>query len=251
MSEDPERQRDHELGMDRKITRRDFLDGVAVTVGGLALAGSAAGTLAACGTKAKQPLQTPALVGYPPDLTDLQGQTDAARAVPHMLRDGTFWGNAGSPQATGESYDLVVVGGGISGLAAAYFYTRQNPGARVLVLDNKDDLGGHAVRNEFTPVVRRYGRLIIGYGGTQSIDHPRRRSAGAKALLAGDRDRACSPSTSTSTRPSTSGSDWSTRRRSSTRRPGGATTSPSRPRHAPGRVPQGRADVGAGQEGTS
>ena len=176
-------ERDHELGMDRKITRRQFLDGVAITAGGLALAGSAAGVLASCGTKAKQPLQTAALVGYPPDLEGLQGQTDAARAVPHMLRDGTFWGNAGSPQATGESYDLVVVGGGISGLAAAYFYTRQNPGARVLILDNKDDFGGHAMRNEFTPVIRRHGRLIIGYGGTQSINHPKTFSPQAQALL--------------------------------------------------------------------
>ena len=175
--------RDHELGIDRKITRRQFLDGVAVTAGGLALAGSAAGVLAGCGTKAKQPLQTASLVGYAPDLEGLQGQTDAARAVAHMLRDGTFWGNAGSPQATGESYDLVVVGGGISGLAAAYFYTRQNPGARVLVLDNKDDFGGHAVRNEFTPVVRRHGRLIIGYGGTQSIDDPHTYSQQAAGLL--------------------------------------------------------------------
>ena len=177
--------RDHELGMDRKITRRDFLDGVAVTVGGLALAGSAAGTLAACGTKAKLPLQTAALVGYPPDLEGLQGETDAARAVPHLLRDGTFWGNAGSPQDTGESYDLVVVGGGISGLAAAYFYTRQNPGARILILDNHDDFGGHARRNEYTPVVRRYGCLIIGYGGTESISDPSTYSPGALAVLKG------------------------------------------------------------------
>jgi len=171
MSESSQRDRDHELGMDRKITRRDFLDGVALTIGGLALAGPAADVLAGCGTKAKQPLQTPALVGDPAALTGLEGQTDAARAVPHMLRDGTFWGNAGSPQATGESYDLVVVGGGISGLAAAYFYGRENGDARILVLDNKDDFGGHAMRNEFHSAPP-HGRLLVGYGGTESIYAP-------------------------------------------------------------------------------
>jgi spermidine dehydrogenase len=157
--------------MDRAITRRDFLDGVALAVGGLALAGTASGLLAAC-ESGKPTLQTPHLTGYPPDLTGLQGETDAARAVPHMLRDGKFWGAAGSPRATGESYDLAVVGGGISGLAAAYLYSRRNPGARILVLDNHDDFGGHARRNELTPVVGGYGRLLIGFGGTESVDSP-------------------------------------------------------------------------------
>src|SRR6266568_3840995 len=63
-----------------------------------------------------------------------------------------------------ERYDLVVVGGGISGLAAAYFYRRAKPQARILVLDNHDDFGGHAKRNEFTVD----GRLLMGYGGSQS-----------------------------------------------------------------------------------
>jgi spermidine dehydrogenase len=168
--------------MDRKITRRDFLDGVALTVGGAALAGAGSALLAAC-ESTKPTLQTPQLAGYPPDLEGLQGQTNAARAVPHMLRDGKFWDAAGSPRATDEEYDLAVVGGGISGLAAAYFYAKQSPSARVIVFDNHDDFGGHARRNEFTPVVGGYGRLIIGYGGTQSIDHPKTFSPQATALL--------------------------------------------------------------------
>ena len=69
-----------------------------------------------------------------------------------------------------ESHDLVVIGGGISGLAAAWFFRRAaGPDARILVLDNHDDFGGHAKRNEFT--LER--RLIIGYGGSQSIQSPR------------------------------------------------------------------------------
>jgi spermidine dehydrogenase len=73
-----------------------------------------------------------------------------------------------------------VVGGGISGLAAAFFYRKQaGAGARILVLDNHDDFGGHAKRNEF----RHDGRLLIGYGGTQSIDGPAGYSAEAAGLL--------------------------------------------------------------------
>ena len=68
-------------------------------------------------------------------------------------------------------YDLVVVGGGISGLAAAWFYRRAaGADARILILDNCDDFGGHAKRNEFRPTDQR---LLIGYGGSQSIQSPK------------------------------------------------------------------------------
>ncbi|MEA2937074.1 MAG: spermidine dehydrogenase, partial [Alphaproteobacteria bacterium] len=76
--------------------------------------------------------------------------------------------------------DLVVVGGGISGLAAAWFYRRAAPDARILILDNHDDFGGHAKRNEFM----LDGKLLIGYGGSQSIDSPATQwSTTAKGLL--------------------------------------------------------------------
>src|SRR6266513_210012 len=66
-------------------------------------------------------------------------------------------------------------------IAAAWFYRRATgPSARILVLDNHDDFGGHAKRNEFT----LDGRLIIGYGGSESIDSPKTRySDVAKGLL--------------------------------------------------------------------
>src|SRR6202040_2158294 len=77
-------------------------------------------------------------------------------------------------------YDLVVVGGGISGLAAAYFYRKSaGKSARILVLDNHDDFGGHAKRNEF----RAGGRMLLSYGGTQSIESPGQYSDVAKGLL--------------------------------------------------------------------
>ena len=154
--------RDRRLGMDRPITRRDFLDGV-----GQALTGSAA--YLACGAvvRARDAGAQPPAAAYPPALTGMRGTHDGAWEVAHALRDGRAWDEATSSD-TGERYDLVVVGGGISGLAAAYFYRKAaGSSARILVLDNHDDFGGHAKRNEFTIG----GRLLIGYGGTQAIEN--------------------------------------------------------------------------------
>jgi spermidine dehydrogenase len=95
----------------------------------------------------------------------------------HGLRDGKRWSDA---TLVDEPYDLIVVGGGISGLAAAYFYRKATgPEAKILILDNHDDFGGHAKRNEF----RAGDRLLLGYGGTQSIEAPGRYSKVAIGLL--------------------------------------------------------------------
>jgi spermidine dehydrogenase len=150
---------DRELGMGRRITRRDFLDGVALTVGATAIGGAGASAASAADASA-----------YPPAAAGMRGEYNATYRVAHRLRDRTFWDSPPPLRATGESYDLVVVGGGISGLAAAYFYRARAPGARILVLDNHDDFGGHAKRNEF----RVGGRLLLSNGGTQSIDLPSR-----------------------------------------------------------------------------
>ena len=168
--------RDHELGMGRRITRRDFLNGVAVGIGVL---GSAGMTKLASGGKA--PAREGGAPGsYPPALNGMRGSQPGAFDVAHALRDGTFWDTAGEPAETGETYDLVVVGGGISGLAAAYFYRKQaGAKARILVLDNHDDFGGHARRNEF----QVGNRLLLSNGGTQSIESPSEYSEVAKGVL--------------------------------------------------------------------
>jgi spermidine dehydrogenase len=110
----------------------------------------------------------------------MRGNHDGTFTYAHRLRDGEAWDADGPSQSTGESYELVVVGGGISGLAAAYFF-RKSAGekARILVLDNHDDFGGHAKRNEF----RSGGRMLLSYGGTQSIESPENYSAEARQLL--------------------------------------------------------------------
>jgi spermidine dehydrogenase len=135
------------------ITRRDFLNGVALTI--------AAG-LTPWDQIAAQPAR------YPPALTGMRGHHPGSFEVAHeFARDGKTFAFDSVPIA--ERYDLVIVGGGISGLAAAYFYRKaRGANARILILDNHDDFGGHAKRNEF----RVDGRLIIGYGGSESIQSP-------------------------------------------------------------------------------
>lgn len=173
-----EKSKDRELGMDRKITRRDFLDGVALAVGGAVVASAAPHVFALSGLDSA-PEKNPAY--YPPALTGLRGNHEGSYPVAHSLRDHTFWGSAEKPESTGENYDLIIVGGGISGLAAAYFFRKHaGANARVLILDNHDDFGGHAKRNEF----RAGGRLLLSYGGTQSIESPARYSTVAKGLIA-------------------------------------------------------------------
>jgi spermidine dehydrogenase len=169
--------RDRELGMHCPISRRDFLNGVALGIGG-ALAATDP-LLAAIAAEDYAPEKAPNY--YPPALMGMRGNHDGTYTYAHRLRDGKKWDSSGAVSPTGEAYDLVVVGGGISGLAAAHFYRKSvGNGARILILDNHDDFGGHAKRNEF----RVGNRMLLSYGGSQSIDTPSEYSAVAKALLA-------------------------------------------------------------------
>lgn len=156
---------DRELGLDRLISRRDFLDGAAIALGGaLALPNLPAGSQD--------------VPYYPPALTGLRGAHPGAFEAFHALRDGRLAGLP-EPVSSGERYDLVVVGAGISGLAAAHYYRKAFPGARILILDNHDDFGGHAKRNEFS----HEGRTFLGYGGSFAVESPLPYSTVATGLL--------------------------------------------------------------------
>jgi len=160
---------DRELGMDRDITRRDFLNGMAVGIGALGVTHAAL---------AQEPArQSPY---YPPVRTGMRGSHNGSYEAVHSLKDGTFWKHAAKPIDTHETYDLVVAGGGISGLAAAYFFRKHaGESARILILENHDDFGGHAKRNEF----HLDGRLQLVNGGTVAIDSPTPYSTEADGLL--------------------------------------------------------------------
>ena len=134
------------------ITRRDFFNGFAL--------GIAAGLTPVQQLFAQDPAR------YPPALMGMRGQHDGSFEAAHAMRDGQT--RSFDHVAIEESYDLVIVGAGISGLSAAFFYRQQKPDARILILDNHDDFGGHAKRNEF----RIGDRLILGYGGSESLQSP-------------------------------------------------------------------------------
>jgi spermidine dehydrogenase len=159
--------------MGARITRRDFLNGVAITAGA-AMIPPEMWAAAAADLEAQD---TP---GYPPARTGLRGDHVGSFETMHKVRDGAFWEDAPKAVDTGEVYDLVIVGGGISGLAAAHYFRKAaGEKARVLILENHDDFGGHAKRNEF-----HVGqRTILGFGGTYSIESPAPYSPVAKALI--------------------------------------------------------------------
>src|SRR5579864_1425762 len=95
-------QRDRELGMGRRITRRDFLNGVAVGIGVLGSAGFA--ELAAAGDGGAHSVHSSAeAYRYPPALTGMRGNQPGSFDVAHSLRDGTFWEAAGIPADTHET----------------------------------------------------------------------------------------------------------------------------------------------------
>ena len=165
---------DRELRMDREISRRDFVNGVGVAIGGTMLP-SNAGRRPGRGHTITTPQRSRDY--YPPVLTGMRGSHAGSFEVAHSMREGMTWSDA---EETGGLYDLIVVGGGLSGLASAYFFRKALPEAKILILDNHDDFGGHAKRNEFEVD----GRLIIGHGGTMSIHGANSYPYEAKGLLA-------------------------------------------------------------------
>src|SRR5258707_3889592 len=129
---------DHQLGMDRAIPRRDFLNGAAMAVGAALVPKSMQSITANADEQQNHS-------GYdPPAASGLRGSHPGSFEIAHSLRDGTFWKNAAIPVALPEKYDLIIVGAGISGLAAAHFYrARGRARTKILILQNHDDVCGH------------------------------------------------------------------------------------------------------------
>jgi spermidine dehydrogenase len=161
---------DRNLGMDRRISRRDILHGFGAIAAATFVPGQAF---------ADDVLALERAGIYPPALAGMRGNHPGSFDVAHQLafENRADWGPFSEPD-TGN-YDLVVVGAGISGLAAAHFYRKSKPDARILILDNHDDFGGHARRNEFDVD----GRTLIGYGGSQTLENPSGYNKPTKMLL--------------------------------------------------------------------
>jgi len=140
-----------------QITRRDFLDGMALAGGALALS--------PLDILAQSPSSGRASQLYPPSLTGMRGNHPGSFEVAHALaREGQ---RPDEFELLDEVYDLVVVGAGISGLTAAYLFRKQfGPDAKILILDNHDDFGGHAKRNEFSS----QGHMLLGVGGSLNLE---------------------------------------------------------------------------------
>jgi len=151
------------------ITRRDFMNGVAVGVGTALLAPYDVFAQAQAGATTDN---------YPPIRTGMRGNHPGSFEASHALA----WSGSkpAKYQKLDEHYDLVIVGAGVSGLAAARFYQqRMGNDAKILLLDNHDDFGGHAKRNEF----HENGRMLLGVGGSVNLESPGDYSAVAKGVL--------------------------------------------------------------------
>jgi spermidine dehydrogenase len=166
--------KDKDLGMGRPIKRRDFLNGVAV-----ASLASMMPRLAQSGLCSFPDSIADISSVYPPLRTGMRGSHDGAYEIAHQLaRQGrTDWGPV--QESNSDDYDLIVVGAGISGLAAAHFYRKEHPNAQILILDNHDDFGGHAKRNEF----QLGDQMILAHGGSQTNKEPGGYSKISKDLL--------------------------------------------------------------------
>lgn len=168
--------------MNKKISRRDFLNGMSLTLAGVGAASansSSAGIDQLQSSKASAgSLKSIETDYYPPILTGLRGSHDGSFEVAHEL---AWKGVRPTEYAdTGEEYDLVVVGGGISGLAAAYYFRKfAGNDQRILILDNHDDFGGHAKRNEF----HFEDKMLLGFGGSQNFENPQDYSKISEELL--------------------------------------------------------------------
>jgi spermidine dehydrogenase len=141
---------DKSIGMEDRITRRDFLNATLLASGSLLLNSASPAELLAEQAKARPNEDDWTGYGGIGDYANSNGNTFGVLEAGHQIRDGLFESLPASVIDTGETYDCVVVGGGISGLAAALIFQRQaGAGQTCLVLDNHPIFGGEAKRNEF------------------------------------------------------------------------------------------------------
>jgi len=160
---------DRELGLDVPIARRDFLNA--------SLLGAGASLLGAPAPLRRlvRQLDDVAWDGYGGvgDYARSHGNMASVVRVAHEMRDGKYADASSRAVDTGERYELVIVGGGFSGLGAAYQCRKHGVGP-CLILDNHPMFGGEAKRNEF--LVK--GRRLVGPQGSNDFLVPQRDGQG-------------------------------------------------------------------------
>lgn len=155
---------DHILGMDFGITRRDFLNASLLGAGTVLLEASAPLSLLA-----QEKLWHD--YGGVGDYANSAGNTEEVVRIAHEIRDGRYDRLTGEVVDTAELYDLVVIGGGMSGLGAAFYFRKaKKPNQNCLVIENHPIFGGESKRNEF--IVN--GQRLIGPQGANEFDIPAR-----------------------------------------------------------------------------
>jgi spermidine dehydrogenase len=138
----PTRTGDAALGMEAPITRRDFLGSVLLASGSLLLGDATPAQLVA-GNEFTG-------FGGVGEYSNSNGNTWDVLEAGHAIRNSAYDPLPKDVVDTGETYDCVVIGGGISGLAAALFFQRDAaPGMKCLILENHPIFGGEAKQNEF------------------------------------------------------------------------------------------------------
>lgn len=148
------------------MTRRDFLNGVLLGSGAVLLDLPAPVRLFA------ETLEDKSYHGGVGDYASSNGNTAEVIRAFRSIESGVYRSPGQEISETNELYDLVVAGGGLSGLGAAYEFFKYAPGkAKCLVLENHQIFGGTAKRNEF--IVN--GERLIGPQGSNAfgvIDRP-------------------------------------------------------------------------------
>jgi len=162
------------LGMNKNITRRDFINSSLIGTGGALLAASAPlSFLSSCAANGAPKIAKDAWTGYGAvgDYANSAGNTQTVMAAAHKIRDGVYSTANLTTKKLDEVYDIIIVGGGMSGLGAAYYF-KQNASAsqKCLLLDNHPIFGGEAKRNEFMVD----GVHLMGPQGSNDFGVPRK-----------------------------------------------------------------------------
>ncbi len=136
------------LILSAKIDRRDFVNGTLVGFGAALLSS----TSPLHGAPQKPVLSQDPWNGYSGvgDYALSNGNVASVRDAAHLIRDGIPDDMINNIEDLDEQYDMVIIGGGFSGIGAAYqFHKKYGDSKKCLILENHPIFGGEAKQNEF------------------------------------------------------------------------------------------------------